>query len=114
MKSADLGVLYRYYGVSAHGFYSIHCETFMIIKKTPKGCWISYRGKKKFVLDEGRKKYAHSTKENALISFKFRKKKQIKILASQLLGAERFLAMANGGKFSEDFAKLRSFMSKRK
>ena len=74
MKNDDLGVLYRYYDTSAHGFYNIRCKTFMIIKKTPKGCWISYSGRKKFVLDEGRKKYAHSTKENALISFKFRKK----------------------------------------
>lgn len=63
----------------------VHLSTYNVIKKTLKGKWISLGyGDKKFVLDKARKRFAHETKEAALISFIRRKETQIKIVERQL------------------------------
>jgi len=95
-KPQSLGKMYRFidtrYSVGDEDYgYSVRVTVniyiFDIIKKTPKGQWIQNesRGiKPRFVLNHGRKKYAHRTKEEALLSFIARKKKQIRLLEAQL------------------------------
>lgn len=68
---------------------SIELETFLEVKKTPKGAWIhGERSGEKFVLDYGRKRYAWPTKELAWESFIARKRKQIRLLSVQIAAAE--------------------------
>jgi len=63
---------------------------YRIISETSKGVWIDHWGKKKFVLhgDDG-KRFGYRTKEAALISFKKRKSRQIKLLVGQLQNVEK-------------------------
>lgn len=88
----------------------IWLEEYPIVKRTPKGVWInlyshiypvplepSWTDGKKFVNLEARKKYACLTKEEALESFKARKRKQINILKGQLKDAEQALKIAENG-----------------
>jgi hypothetical protein len=72
----------------------VDLEVWRETKKTPKGAWIerSY-GRKKFVLDAGRKRYAWPTKEQAWESFLARKRKQVKHLRQQLVAAELALKL---------------------
>ena len=81
---------YRYYN---HRYSSgVFCQEFILDKETPKGYWIvqpydliqSYGAERKWVSKTGKKRYAYPTKLEAMISFKARKKKQIKLLESQL------------------------------
>jgi len=78
-------VLYRYYSYQV-GYLddelflptiAIGCEQFHIVKETPAGFWIRYKGKKKFVLARGRKRFAYETKELAWNSFLRRKQKWV-------------------------------------
>lgn len=80
----------------------ISITMYKILKKTPKGFWIETGlDEKKFVLSCANKTFACSTKEDAMQSYIFRKKKQIKILSRQLVDAELFLNIARSGKFAE-------------
>jgi len=72
----------------------ICCNAYPIIKRAPKGAWISIMGEKKFVNLTARKQFACETKQLALDSFIARKKRQIIILNSQLEDAKTFLAQA--------------------
>lgn len=58
-------------------------------RRTPKGAWTCGR----FVLLTAIKKWACNTQEDALESFKARKKKQIRILSTQLARAQADLAL---------------------
>lgn len=60
---------------------------YKIIKRTPKGAWIStcdWTDDKKFVLLIARKQYACETTEEAKQSFIMRKRRQLEILSTQL------------------------------
>jgi hypothetical protein len=71
----SLGKMYRYQdtvystGDDEYGFHTraaVNVYTFDIVKETPKGQWIQdeFHGiKPRFVLNSGRKRYAHKTKE---------------------------------------------------
>jgi hypothetical protein len=61
-----------------------------IDRVTPKGAWVCGR----FVLLTATKRWAVPTEEEALESFMARKKKQIRILSTQLSRAEADLALA--------------------
>jgi hypothetical protein len=92
--------LYRYYefitsGIPDEEYFttsSIHTKvelaTYDVMKKTLSGAWIRYWTKtgksKKFVNLKAKKKFACPTQEEALESFKKRKKRQIQILEQQL------------------------------
>jgi hypothetical protein len=65
--------------------------TYEILKTTPKGYWIAYRGSEKWISNYSKKRFAYPTKEEALESFKYRKKRQIRILKSQLRVANESL-----------------------
>ena len=98
---------YRFvdYGVSVgseeYGFSSrreVFLREFRVIKETPKGAWIevSFAGDKRFVRLDARKQYACPTVELARQSFIARKKRQIKILTTQLGNAKLALTYAEG------------------
>ena len=93
--------LYRCEGEVSDSFmsfisYRIVFKKCFIIKETPCGYWIEDRHYlKKWVSKDGRKRFAHKTKKEALFAFKKRKEKQIQILESQLHGAKQMLTEAN-------------------
>lgn len=73
----------------------LRMDSYLILKTTPCGVWISlFGGSKRFVLLTARKKWACKTKEEALESFIRRKKRQIGILECQLAEAQEALRLA--------------------
>lgn len=67
---------------------------FPILRKTPCGIKIEqWSGKERFIHEFAKKKFAWPTKEEALISFRARKKRQISILKAQLRKAELALTL---------------------
>lgn len=76
--------------------YTIKYRKYFIIKETPKGFWVGDKHYwKRWVSKDGRKRFAHPTKEEALFGFIKRKEKQIKILEAQLNRAKNMLFEAN-------------------
>jgi hypothetical protein len=67
----------------------LEMQWFQINRRTPKGAWIDG----KFVLLSATKRWACPTEDEAIESFKARKRKQISILASKLTLAERELSL---------------------
>ncbi len=73
------------------GRLAIELLEFSVTKRTAKGVWLDgYR----FVRNAGRKRYALPTKEEALISYKARKRAEIRIYKARLSRAQRALEMA--------------------
>lgn len=94
--SSDVNVLYRY--TSNMGGDNIRLNRYKIIKETKCGYWIRLHdgfSDKKWVGKNTTKRFAHITQNEALISFMYRKKKQIRILKSRLNDAEHLLSIAN-------------------
>jgi len=115
----DIEKLYRYYDVQysagcdeyggdlGPGPVKVHLMEFSIIKETRCGVWIltGYwfgtpeekppKEAMRFVNMQANKKYACRTKEEALESFKARKRRQIHILKSQTERAEKALLEAD-------------------
>lgn len=91
------------------GRVEVRLRKYRVIKHTPKGVWISQdfwftphhdhiypdNVNKKFVLRDARKRFACPTIEEALESFKARKKRQIRILRAQARDAEKALEKAD-------------------
>lgn len=100
-QSKELGKAYRYVdtlhssGSEEYGFslyITVYLLEYQIVKETPRGIWIEeYIGKKRFVNLSARKKFACVSKEDALISFRKRKERQIRILENQLRFAKEAL-----------------------
>ena len=70
----------------------LYVSRFRKIKDTPKGVWLEYYDRQRFVLLTARKKFAHPTIEEAKESFRARKHRQISILRGQLRRVEKALA----------------------
>lgn len=93
-------VWYRYedrWSSNGDGEVEIHLRKFEVIKHTPKGVWLdldSWRKEKRFVLCEGRKRFALPTKQEARVSFLARKRAEIGHLKTRLRRAELALSMA--------------------
>ena len=92
---------YRYdsHTVDEYGTVRIYLRTFEVVRHTEKGVWLQspnswYPKPEKFVLLNAQKMYACPTKEEALVSFKARKEKYIRILKSRLQSAEDALRKA--------------------
>ena len=83
--------LYRYDSINGYGYMKVCLEEYEVERETPCGYWI--RGERKWVPKDGKKRYAYPTKEEALESFRARKRRQIGILRKQLANAEVFLNM---------------------
>jgi len=86
---------YRYCTIRYESGPTILLDKFKMVKETPCGWWIepksdfwNMRGKKRWVSKTARKRFAYPTKEEALVNFKARKRRQIGILKAQLFGAE--------------------------
>jgi len=86
--------MFRY----SNGSPNLDLEAFKVVRETPKGKWVEspYSNKHRFIKNEGRKRFAHETKEAALESFKRRKICQIRILKTQLRTAEEAFLIAGG------------------
>ena len=64
----------------------LHLQRYDVVKTTPCGFWIWFpqENRRKFVLSNTRKCFAHATVEAALESFYHRKKSQLKIISHQV------------------------------
>jgi hypothetical protein len=93
MKSINREILYRVEAIHFQDETTLTFETYRVKRRTKCGAWviIGLSGEK-FILNEGRKRFAYDTKESAMISFKARKQAQIRILTAQLKNAEKALA----------------------
>lgn len=88
--------MFRYDGSFGEFAPRLHLTAHKIVKETPMGKWIFNYGKNRFVLNEGKKRFAHETREAALNSFRIRKMYHIRILKEQLKGAEKDYILAGG------------------
>jgi len=61
----------------------VELREYPIIKKTPKGTKIDISGKYRIVRDNAKNQFACKTKEEAILSFIFRKKRQLEILTER-------------------------------
>ncbi len=85
---------YRYVDTRTSNGVTVVCYTYNLGKETPKGYWIgSCNGPfntwytKIWVSKTARKRYAYPDKEQARVSFRERKARQVKILQAQLTRA---------------------------
>lgn len=70
----------------------VECE---VLRKTPKGCWvIGIDDKEHFVLGYARKKYAHPTKREALLSYYYCRVSELKRLSSRIEYQKELLKLA--------------------
>jgi hypothetical protein len=88
---------YRYEDSRTTNGIHVYLREFHVIKYTEKGAWIEQYGQERFVLKDARKRYACPSKEEALESFRARKKRQILILTSQLERAKLALSYSGEG-----------------
>lgn len=98
--------LYRYDDSALYGS-GFEVRKFEVIKETPKGYWILEKWEysfqtdmddeenKRWVSKNGRKRYAHPTKKEALQYYQYRKRSQIRHLEARLHWARKALTKAN-------------------
>ena len=72
--------LYRYHNTGN----SVFLESYPVLRTTPKGVWITFFGKEKWVSLETKKRFAYETKELAWRSFLLRKNRQVSHLKRKL------------------------------
>ena len=72
----------------------VHPESFLIVKRTPKGAWVNTYFGRKFVNLGARKRWACPTREEAMESFIARKERQLSILKAQARNVEAALDRA--------------------
>lgn len=86
---------YRYEAMNWESGVHVYLQKLPVVKETPCGVWVEqYGGGTRFVLKAARKRFACPTQEEALTSFKARKRRQIGILRAQLERAEEALDKA--------------------
>lgn len=77
-------------------------ERYPVIRETPKGVWLALGfGDRRFVLRTARKRWACPTEDEALESFKARKRRQCRILRAQLKHAATALAQVENDRVEE-------------
>ena len=74
--------------------FHFNLRQFPVIKETPKGKWINEYGRKRWVGNDTLRRFAHPTVPEAYAAFLARKKKQRRILKSQLRDCEAQINMA--------------------
>lgn len=101
-------VLYRY---NDHGDVVLQ-ETYRIVSRTPCGVWIElphyYPPRRKFVLTDARKRYAHETLEGAKTAFLARKARQLGILSARIDNIQDAVKAMQEGRIA-DYSKSRCF-----
>jgi len=86
---------YRFENFSCgNGVVKVHLRKLPVIRYTPCGAWLDIGLKERFVLTTATKRWAAPTPEEALKSFKARKKRQVQILSNQLNDAKTALIIA--------------------
>jgi len=76
---------YRYHDYATTGGVRVALQTFKVIRHTPKGVQLDLGlGESRFVLQNARKRFACPKKDEALDSFKARKRRQKRLLEHQL------------------------------
>ena len=96
----------------------VHCKQYPVLKETPQGVWLQLsalyvndelKKDRRWVKRDARKRFACPTKEEALESFRARKRKQASIYRARANYADRALAKAErefGNKKHADFMEL--------
>ena len=81
----------------------VHVRKLKVLRYTPKGAWLIGLNygllNPRFVLRDGRKRFACPTLEDATASFLKRKERHARILHAQLRTVEEAAAIAKSGKF---------------
>ena len=81
----------------------VHVRKLKVLRHTPKGAWLiglQYgHNNPRFVLREGKKRFACPTLEDATQSFLKRKDRHARVLQAQLETVEEASAMAKSGRF---------------
>jgi hypothetical protein len=82
--------------IPGEAYSKIHLRTFKVIGETPKGVWLSFDGvnKSRWVSHSSRKRFACATKQEAIVSFIARKKKQQAIYTAKAKIAEDLIRKA--------------------
>jgi hypothetical protein len=62
----------------------VHVLEFPVLRETEKGVWLDAHGGRRFVLRDARKRFACPTPAEAWESWRARKRKQLRILESQV------------------------------
>jgi hypothetical protein len=89
--------------IVGRGTVEIKLREFRVLKHTPKGVWLEgYFGGKRFVLNDAYRRYACPTIEEAKVSFRARKAKQISIYKHRIEDAEEALRLVNRQSLTEN------------
>jgi hypothetical protein len=101
-------VWYRYVDIANGHDRNILLIKVPVLRRTPKGVWLDdrHRGRDRFVLNSGERRFAYPTLELAMDSFKHRKRWQIRHLERQLLGARQALGLAEAGRSKPEFSQF--------
>lgn len=90
--------LYRFEDQFTENGTRLNKRTFEVIKETPCGYWIKlfwWDDDKKWVSKVAKKRFAYPSEQEAMRSFKARKRRQIEILEGQLSNARAALRLAD-------------------
>lgn len=88
---------------------SVRVDEYSLDKETPLGYWIKSNwvsSDRHWVSKTARKRYAYPTLEEAMLSFRCRKRRQITILTHQLANAKAALSQANDNIFHPQITHL--------
>ena len=113
-------ILYRY---TDHND-TVMLEHYHVIRETPRGKWVvnendEWRARydvwpdrrfRKFVLNEGRKRFAHETTDDALRAFLKRKEAHLRHLLSKVEMVKAAMEHARAGEFGYQYTLLRDFL----
>lgn len=101
-----------YYRAMAHSIFgeygledaSIYFVKYLALKRTACGVWIwdGRARRRRFILDNATKKFAHPTKDDALRGYKARTKRYIAILRAKLEDAQAGYEAAREGRMSSE------------
>ena len=89
----------------------VEIEAFPVIRKTPKGVYICGRKNQELILDHWKRKFAHPTWQEALVSYVARKRRQHQIHMARAASAEANLRRAVGAYACEDYAGISERLS---
>ncbi len=84
------------------GRLAVELRRFAVIKRTPKGAWLLLNnGDKRFVLTTAHKQFACPSVEEAIISFRARKTRQVRIYEARAAQARESIELVRAYKTSK-------------
>lgn len=72
----------------------VYRHRYPVIKQTREGKWIDVYGKRRWVSDSGKKRFAHPTEEQANVSFLHRQRRRLEILGAHVAQVRAALTMS--------------------